>query len=206
MEKLNLDQILRYLTIGFVVTGLLLICEPEEVSTLTKKLGSAGIPVAAFTVGTLIYLIYRSTIYTFLIIPVKDRLTTHNYRVFLKNNYNVGSLLQAEIFWYALRDLHLKKTHHGIRVSSSGIHLLYMSALLFGAASIYCFADAQQAKAWYLAISSLVLGVSGLLTDIFVEKHELLLLKNVEPSKLQATIDRIEGKDKNLQTGTANKE
>jgi hypothetical protein len=195
MERFNLEEILRYLTIGFVSIGLLFICGPEEVTELVKELGSVGIPLAAFTIGVLIYFTYRGTIYTFFINPVKDLLTTYNYRVFLKNNYNVESFLQVEIIWYVLRDLYLKKVHQGIRVNSSGIHLLYMSALLFDAASIYCILVQQETKAFYLVISSLVLGISGLLTDIFVERHELLILKNIEPSKLKEAIDRMRSGD-----------
>jgi len=206
MERFDLDQILRYLTIGFVMTGLAFLCEPQRLSALIKELGSIGFPVAAFTIGTLTYLTYRSTVYTFLINPLKDRLTSHNYRVFLKAQYGVKSSLQAEVLWYTIRDLYVKEGHQRIRVHSSGIHLLYMSALSFCAASFYCLARGQQTKVYYLAIASIILGLSGLLTDISVEKQELLLLENVESDKIKAIVDKMISGSQIQQTDSADKQ
>ena len=191
MEKFDIEQILRYLTVGFVMSGLAFVCEPQRVLALTKELGVVGFPFTAFTIGTLTYLTYRATLYNFLINPFKDYLTSLNCRVFLKDEYKVTSSIQAEVLWYTIRDLRLKEAHQSIRVHSAGIHLLYMSAFSFCVAMVYCLADGQQAKTLYLAMGSIILSLSGIITDINVEKQELLLLKSVEPSEVRKIVDRM---------------
>ena len=183
MDKLDFEQILRYLTIGFVVTGLAFVCEPELIYEYIEKLGPAGYTFASFTVGTLLYLIYRNTFYPYIFIHLKDRLTTDNYRMFLKNKYGVQDKRQAEVLWFTFQNLNLMNEYKNLRVYSSSIHLLYMSFLSSLAAALYCWGDCQSVKAIYLFVFAVLCAVSALMSDIAAEKGELYLLKELEHDK-----------------------
>lgn len=177
MDKLKLDEILRYLTIGYVIFAVLYYCERPWVTDIFSIVGAAGSLVAAFVIGSLFYLIYRALIYNLILFFVVDRLYSPNVRRTLIQRYTVASYFEADALWKALQnEPRIKDQLPPVNLRSSGIHLLYMTAIVnISGASYLALQCAVAAPLWVMLLVALACGAAAITSDIYVEKQVKLL-------------------------------
>lgn len=133
MQQLNLSDNLRYVCVGYVVLGLLYISDKTRAIELLDDIGIFGISVFAFVVGSLIYLVYKPTIYHHIIMPLQDCIRIYqkseNFRTYLKKQYDINTSYKAMLFWFCLKR-RINEEHPYLEKESSSVHLLYMSSLI----------------------------------------------------------------------------
>ena len=54
--RLGLDELVRYLFVGFVALGTFYVCDSVRTMEFTKKVGGYGVPVAAYVFGVLFFI------------------------------------------------------------------------------------------------------------------------------------------------------
>jgi len=176
VSRLGLDELVRYLFVGFVALGTFYVCDSVRTVEFTETVGGLGVPVAAYVFGVLFFYIYRSLIHTVCLYKWKDRLArkSGNLRIRLMREYPSLTRAQAELFWYSFRSRCSQDYKKRMRSEASGIHLLYMSSVLFFGGLVYsvvltkCLGSQQLV----LIIAAIVCGVAALVHDMQFEKLE----------------------------------
>lgn len=174
--RLGLDELVRYLFVGFVALGTFYVCDSVRAMEFTKKVGGYGVPVVAYVFGVLFFYTYRSLIHTLCLYRLKDRLArkSGNLRVHLTRDYPSLTRAQAELFWYSFRSRCSRDYKKRMRNEASGIHLLYMSSVLFLGGFVYSvvMTECLGSQQLVLVIAALVCGGAALAHDIQYEKLE----------------------------------
>jgi hypothetical protein len=177
MNKLTLNDILRYVAIGYVISAVMYYCERSWVVELFTVLGVAGFTVAAFVLGSLVYLIYRPLIYNLILFFIVDRLYSLSIRRTLMQRYTVASHFEADALWKTLQNnSRIKAQLPPIELGSSGIHFLYMTAVVTFLGAIYItFGTGFTTPVWVMLLVALACATAAVTSDIFVEKQVKLL-------------------------------
>ena len=187
--SLRIDEVLRYLSVGFVLWGILYACNPTEVSALAMKGGIPGVSVAAFVFGALKFYVYRPLVQTWCLYWLKDCVAGESgtTRLWLMNRYSaIPNRCQAELFWHLVRNETPDHFQQGMRQEASGIHMLYMSSMLFVSGSLYSLALSGNLCGLPLILSAIgiVLGGAALGQDMQHEKLEKFALQAIDESML----------------------
>jgi len=187
MNRLSLPEILRYLVIGLVVIGVGYVCEQGIVTCLLAKLGPVGSPLFAFVIGSLTFVVYRATLYNFVILRFLDFIHKDNVRDILMSRYKIPDRYRAEIFWKIVQVSELKDSLESINLGSAGTHLLYMTCgtTLIGSAYLL-FNSCISARFCWLLLISLVCGVAAIASDYFIETLVTFLLRSIGEKKVDA--------------------
>jgi hypothetical protein len=180
VEKLSLSAALRFLLSGAVAFSFLYACDPVAAGELLESAGTIGATLIVLVAGSVIYLFYRPLVYDTLLVRVQDALRrkSDNYRTFLKKNYDL-STSAAQLAWFELRDRHFIKRYEHIHATASGIHLLYISAVLGIAFGVWQTAIQRPRHGLALLGFSAAAFAAGFLLDRDYENRELGLLKSL---------------------------
>ena len=194
--SLRIDEVLRYLSVGFVLWGILYACNPTEVSALAMKGGIPGVSVAAFVFGALMFYVYRPLVQTWCLYWLKDCFAGESgtTRLWLMNRYSaIPNRRQAELFWYLVRNETPDHFQQGMRHEASGIHMLYMSSLLFFAGFGYSFSliGEHWVLQLLLIIAGIILGGAALVQDMQFEKLEEFALRSFDEITLDGYAQKL---------------
>lgn len=181
--KIDVNDILRFTGIGIFI---IFIVGYENAPLLDelKELGGVSIIALAFIGGNIFYYVYRTLIYTPLIIKLKDILfrdQKYYTRTYFKNELGCTSTKEANMFFYYLRG---KVTMKAMTKEASSIHLMYMTSIIFIFYSGYKLVN-QQFSFIILLIISLVVGLAAFLSDRGVEKFDYHQVRGIDNDELK---------------------
>jgi hypothetical protein len=185
LPTLNISDILRHLAIGFIAFGLALVVEPVATRAALSAMGPGGSSLAAFTLGVLVYNMYRPLLLMRIIHRLKDFLagSNGNHRRFLLDRYGMPRR-DAEYFWHHVRATLTPDRVESLRRDASAIHFLYMTSLLMLVATAYSALHASYSVAAVLLGVGLVTGSAGLVQDLDFERLEYFTIRGVDSKKL----------------------
>jgi hypothetical protein len=185
LPTLNISDVLRQLTVGLFAFGVAFLVEPTCLRALLGELGPVGTPLAAFTIGVVVYGVYRPLVLFPLIHRFKDWLAgpDGNYRRVLRGRYGMPRR-DAEYFWVYLRaELSAEKMEY-LRREASGVHFLYMASLLSLLGAGYALTQCNNGVASALAVVTVVLGIAGVCQDQNLERIEFFNFRSLKPSAI----------------------
>ncbi len=192
MEKLSLTEIFRQLLIGFVLIGVIYICEPTESKPLFAEIGSAGLPILAFVLGSLLFAIYRSTLYRFVILWFIDLIHRDNVRNTLMQRYSIPNRHRAETFWKIVQESELDDRLKNVYLGSASTHLLFMTSIVTFPAAFYLFCSIGfSTRSLVMLLVALLTSASAVASDYYIETQETLLLRSIDDSTLDQFARRM---------------
>jgi hypothetical protein len=189
VEQLSVSDAIRYVLVGFVAFFCYAFLFPDETSKLIDDIGALPLTGCATAGGAVFFFLYDA-----LLLPgihcFKDLIGSPegNYRVRLKQRFPGYRLscFEAEYVYVSLLRHNLKwQEVPDLAVLTSGIHLLYMSAVI-----IFLFAagaeilSAAEKTTWALWLIAAVAFYAGLVLDRRAERTETGLLFEVDDSEI----------------------
>ena len=173
-EPKSIGDVLRFLVTGYVVYAVTEYSGIKAILSLPKQLGPAEKTFIIFAAGAVIYFLFRTVIYPWLVQRMLvDRLNSkENIRSYLRKGRSIG--------WSEANDLyHLVVQRHpelpldvdGNRLWSHSIYMLFISggAAFLGAIAAWWFAGLKEVL--FLAISGAVLLFAAVVSDVALERR-----------------------------------
>lgn len=192
MEKLSLSEWLRYLLIGFILMGVAYICRPHDIVQLYDSLGQVWCTIFALIIGTYSYLLYRVTLYQYIILRFVDLVHSENVRNILMSRYKIPSRYKAEAFWKVIQENELSKISKSLDIGCAGTHLFYMTSVVAFLGSIFLLCDDFfSVRFCLLILIFLVFGFSAVVSDYYLETLFTFFLKSIENTKIDAIAKQL---------------
>ena len=171
-------------------------CFPDKTGQVYTQLGSLGIPILAFVLGSLTFFIYRPTIYSFIILRFIDLIHKDNVRDILIHRYKLKSKRKrqkAEAFWNIVQESLLKEGLENVNLGSAGTQLLFMTFLFAFPASVYLIiiVEGWTTKSILMLVTSLAALLSAIASDYYLETIATFLLKSIEKAKIDSLAKRM---------------
>ena len=187
MTGLTLADSLRYLFTGLIPLLFLYIAERGLVLGIIEELGPIGVSLGAAALGSLLYHLYRPTLYRYVFAPLQDSLrrTTHSPRTYLASRYNLSGG-NASLLWAFVANRVLSDAKMMWRRQASATHLLYISSFVGLALALSQAVLGQWGDALIMLVIGSVLGVGGVIHDRLAEDYEYLSCRALD---LQALDD-----------------
>lgn len=198
MPNVTLQDAFRYIMIGFAILGYQYYWDTTGTKVIVEKLTIVGAIIVSLSVGTLIYILYRSLIYNTIINRVQDLFRTKrgtpNYRTYFKSEFELKGDEPRQLYNFIIQK-HLSKKIESYQSYFAGIHYAYMVGIIgavYGIASLVI--DGKESLFWsYLSFSCLIL-LGGFLADRRAETDEYLLLKSLGEQEIENAKKELFGK------------
>lgn len=186
--KIDINDILRFTGIGILIIFIIGYENAEFLQKL-KDFGVFSVVVLAFIGGNIFYSIYRTLIYSTVILKLKD--------VFLKDqkyytrSYLIGKLgcrstADANNFFYYLRS---KRSMKALTRESSTVHLMYMTSIVFFFYAGYkLFLIDFFSSCSYLVVT-VIIGSAAFFNDRVIEKHDYNQIRDIPKEELEALLN-----------------
>ncbi len=193
-----LSYVIRYFFPGVIAFFYFYLLRPEDAKTAWENFGHWGVLLLCALLGTLIHLVYRSTIYNQIILCLQDTLrnSSDNYRTYFRkmfsNEYRLGTK-EGQFLYHQVKMECIGGYSEEMQVAASGIHLLYVSGIMsFFMIFIHWWAEGglDINQVWFLLTFLLLFG-SGILSDRYYETVELGFIKRVHPNKLISVAESL---------------
>jgi len=149
-----------------------------------KEFGGVGIILLAFIIGNIFYYIYRSLIYSTIILKLKDKFfkdQKYYTRSYFMSELGCVSSKDANNFFYFLRSRCNMKS---LIKESSSVHLMYMIALILLLYVIHKICLAEYNLAVFFFLTAGVMLLSAFLTDRSIEKYDYNQVRAIPQDEL----------------------
>lgn len=221
MGNLNLEQVLRYLIIGYIIIGLYVFIDPNiGINTFYDSgngLNFAEISILALVIGSIYFSIYRAIIYENILFPFIDIICRKNARNWLMNKYKI-SRREAIVLQKTIQGVELKDNLGSIYVGSAQTQLLFMTAIacfLFFVISISLIWDTisgiyfltslmeyiclknridiyqELLKSFALLSVGMFILVAAIRSDCYLTPIERGFIRSVDPEKIKEYYEKI---------------
>ena len=168
---------------GIVPFGYFAFCNPRGAKEMVAAVGQGPLLALLLTGGTILHLLYRATFFNWCGRFLQDvlRWGSDNYRTYIRRVLGwrrCSPLNQAEVVYATYRDTHLRDTSAQYFALASGVHLLYLSALLaFGFAVWDYWSQGHRPECSVLSAAGVAQFLLAWYTDRFHEDKETALFK-----------------------------
>ncbi|MCJ7577544.1 MAG: hypothetical protein MUO91_03755 [candidate division Zixibacteria bacterium] len=190
--RLSISTILRYGYGGFLLVGLLALRDHVQVEAWIKATGTVVAPLIVFCVGACIYVVYRYVVGEFLFYPFMHSVHFLTDRLFYRDGQRTsptGFLGQGGMCFSQRRQAYtairrgffepcMRET---LNLAHSEIHILYLTAVEFAAATSLWWTDpSHKVVSWVFIVAAAVTFIAAVVTDINQHKMEYRLLRNLK--------------------------
>jgi Na+/melibiose symporter-like transporter len=176
--KVDINDILRFTGIGIFI---IFIVGYENMRLLAKAkdFGAVSIILLSFIIGNIFYYIYRSLIYSTIILRLKDKfLKDQKYysRSYFKSKLGCSSTKDANNFFYYLRT---KCALKALTKESSSVHLMYMTSIILVFYFVYKLYLTEYVLATLFLALAWIIMLAAFLTDRLIEKYDYNQIREI---------------------------